>query len=167
MDEEILEDNESDNKVDSADKIKKLKEKLKSCEVERGEYLDGWQRNKADFANFRKLIEKDSGEAEKRAISRILIDLIPVLVSMDNAKQWTKDLAPIENQLETVLMDYGLIKFGAQGEIFDPNRYESVEAVVVAEKEKDNIILNVISAGYILGTQVIVPAKVKVGVWQK
>ncbi|HKZ41694.1 MAG TPA: hypothetical protein VJ044_12065, partial [Candidatus Hodarchaeales archaeon] len=34
--------------------LKKLREKLRSCEKEKKEYLDGWQRMRADFANVRK-----------------------------------------------------------------------------------------------------------------
>ena len=56
---------ESENLKDPAEAVKKLKERLKSCQKERAEYLDGWQRTKADFINAKKREEEERGERGK------------------------------------------------------------------------------------------------------
>lgn len=55
---EVVETDEDGNEKSPEEKIKKIREKLKICEKERQEYLDGWQRSKADFINTRKDEEK-------------------------------------------------------------------------------------------------------------
>jgi molecular chaperone GrpE (heat shock protein) len=47
--------------------IKKLREKLRTCENEKKEYLDGWQRMRADYANARKEEESRRGDMTKFA----------------------------------------------------------------------------------------------------
>ena len=86
-----------------------------------------------------------------------------MLESIDLARMHVKDLEPIERQLEKVMTSYGLEKVGAVGEAFEPSKHEAVENIVVAEAEKDNIILELVSSGYSLGGRVLKPAKVKVG----
>ena len=48
--------------------IKKLREKLKKAIEEKQEYLDGWQRSRADFANFKK--EEATRETEKETSAK-------------------------------------------------------------------------------------------------
>jgi len=152
------------------DKLVKVKAELKGCEVEKKEYLDGWQRSKADYVNFKREVVEREKDVQVRATERIMEDLLPVLESMDKARAWVKDLQPIEMQLLTVLKSYGLEQFGLPseqagmaGKIFDPSKYESVGTVEVDDKEKENIMIEIVSVGYSLAGKVIKPAKVKIG----
>ena len=167
-DKKITDELESDiENIDGAEdceaKLEQIKEKLKSCEKEKGEYLDGWQRSKADYANFKREVAEGGRELQSRLVYKIITDLIPVLESMDQARVWVKDLGPIEAQMEKTLEAYGLTKFGGVGSTFDPAKYESIELVDVDTKEQDNLIQEVVNTGYMLGERVIRPAKVKVG----
>ena len=65
--------------------IKKLREKLKTTEKERMEYLTGWQRAKADLINARKRDEEDRKEFIKFANERLIEGIIPVLESFEMA----------------------------------------------------------------------------------
>jgi molecular chaperone GrpE (heat shock protein) len=59
---------EDDEEMENpAQALKKLREKLKACEKDKKEYLDGWQRMRADFANVRKEEETRRGEMIKFA----------------------------------------------------------------------------------------------------
>ena len=149
--------------LDCAEKLAKLKERLKTCERERGEYLDGWQRSKADYVNYKREVAQREADLQTRLSQKIVKDLLPVLESIDHARAWIKDLGPIEQQLESVMQKYGLEKLGEIGEVFDPSRHEAVENVKVDEPVKENKIVELVAAGYSLGGQVIKPAKVKVG----
>ena len=154
---------ETDEEGGEVGKLATLKEKLNACLTEKGEYLDGWQRSKADYANFKREVAERAKDLEARLSQRIVRDLLPVLESIDLARMHVKDLEPIERQLEKVMTSYGLEKVGAVGEAFEPSKHEAVENIVVAEAEKDNIILELVSSGYSLGGRVLKPAKVKVG----
>ena len=140
-----------------------LAQELAECKALCAEYLDGWQRSKADYANFKRETKERETELTDRLKARLVEELVPVLESMDKAKVWIKDLGPIESQLEKVLSDFGLEVLGELGEAFDPSRHESVELVPVAEKSQDNIITEVMSRGYALAGRIVTPAKVKVG----
>lgn len=136
---------------------------LDECRKLRDEYLEGWQRSKADYANFKRETKERETETSERLRARLLEELLPVLESMDQARLWIKDLAPIEAQLEKVLLGFGLKPLGAVGESFDPKVHESVELVAVADENKDNIIVELVSSGYAIGEKILRPAKVKVG----
>src|SRR3989344_720420 len=145
------------------EKLGKIKEKLKACEAEKGEYLDGWQRSKADYANFKREVIEREKDLGVRATRRIIEELLPVLESLDQARAHTADLIPIEKQFVKILEANGLESYGEAGESFDPTIHESVGVKEVAEEENDNIIIEIVSRGYKLAGRILKPAKVKVG----
>ncbi|HEY4504193.1 MAG TPA: nucleotide exchange factor GrpE [Candidatus Paceibacterota bacterium] len=161
-----VETDEGGNFDECVEKLKKLKDKLKVCEQERGGYLDGWQRSKADYANFKKEILEREREVANKVRAGMVADLFPVLDSMEQAKAWVKNLGPIEAQLGKVLLGFGLEKIGTVGEGFDTSRHEALEVVEVAEPEKDNIIVELVNHGYSMAGKVLKPAKVRVGVFK-
>ncbi|HEY4493435.1 MAG TPA: nucleotide exchange factor GrpE [Candidatus Paceibacterota bacterium] len=159
-----IEENGDENGENSClEKLGKIKEKLKVCEAEKGDYLDGWQRSKADYANFKRVVLEGEKDLGIRATRRIIEELLPVLESLDQARAHTKDLEPIERQFVKILEANGLESYGEAGENFDPTIHESVGMSEVAEEENDNIIVEIVSRGYKLAGRILKPAKVKVG----
>ncbi len=73
-------------------KLKKIKDKFKSCEKERAEYLAGWQRAKADLINYKKDQEQRIADYYKFANEGLILELLPVLDSLDLAIQESKKL---------------------------------------------------------------------------
>ena len=164
---EDLED--SDNNT-----VKKLRDKLKKCVEEKQEYLDGWQRSKADFVNARKKDEEMRSGLISFAKEGLILDLLTSVDNFDMAfankevwesvdKNWRIGIEHIHSQLLKTLEEHGLEQFDPTGEQFDHNRHDSVETVVVDKKEEDHKVVEVIQKGYILGGKIIRPAKVKVG----
>jgi molecular chaperone GrpE len=154
--------------------IKKLREKLKKVEAEAKEYLDGWQRAKADFINIRKRDEEAKQEFVKFSKEEIVTDLIPVLDSFDLAfsnkeawqslpKDWRMGMESIYNQLLTALSSHGVQKLIPKGETFNPKLHEAIEIVQVDDKSEDGKILEVVQPGYTLAGKEVRPPKVKVG----
>jgi len=158
---------------DSEVLIKKLKEKLKTCQKERQEYLDGWQRAKADFVNARKEEEKTRGEFVKFVKIDLLIQLLSVVDSFESAfsnktwekidKGWRAGVEHIHSQLLGILKENGLVQVNPSGEAFDPTLHESVELVATTKKEESGKIIEVVQKGYTLNGKIIRPARVKVG----
>jgi len=92
--------------------IKKLREKLKESEAKAKEYLDGWQRAQADFANLRKRDEEAKNEFLKFAHADLVLQFLPVLDSLNMAlSHGHKDVEPIYKQFLRVLKQNGLFCF--------------------------------------------------------
>src|SRR3990167_11426700 len=144
--------------------IKKLRERLKEAEAKAKEYLDGWQRAQADFANLRRRDEEAKSEFIKFAHASIIIQLIPVLDSLElSLPHGNKELGAVYNQFISILKSNGLEEQNPEGESFDPRFHESVGIVETENQDEDHKILEVIQKGYILSGKIIRPAKVKIG----
>src|ERR1035437_3380155 len=83
--EEIEETDEEGKTLSSAQKIKKLREKLNIAIEEKQQYLNGWQKEKAEFINIRRRDEESKQEFMKFAVQGLLEELLPVLDSFDMA----------------------------------------------------------------------------------
>lgn len=152
--------------------MKKLREKLKICEKEKKEYLDGWQRMRADFANIKRDEEARRGEMIKFASEGLVDDLLPVLDSFSMAfgnkeawekvdANWRKGVEYIYAQMYSVLESRGLTEIGKVGELVDPRTHVAVEEVPTILEKDINTVSEVIQKGYRLHNKVIRPAKVK------
>lgn len=182
-DEEVILDGVSDSgdlddsvvaEENAAEAIKKLRQRLKTAEAEKQEYLTGWQRAKADLVNARKRDEADRQDFIKFANERLIDGLIPVLESFDLAmnnkeawekvdKNWRVGVEYIYSQLKKALSDAGLEEINPLGKSFDHNRDEAAEYVPVEKESDDHKIVFVIQKGYSLNGRSMRPPKVKVG----
>jgi len=155
-------------------RVKKLKGELAECLLERKEYLDGWQRAKADLVNSRNSLERDYREKIRHAGEEVLMELIPTLDNFDMAfsdtalwesvsPEWRKGMEHIHAQLLATLAKYNIEPLDPTGAAFDPELHESLESIIVDKKEKDGMIMNVLLKGYTLNGKLIRAARVVVG----
>jgi molecular chaperone GrpE len=161
-DDEFVMEDEAEN---PALVVKRLREKLNKAEEERAQYLEGWQRSKADFVNFRKDEESRRSHTEERIKASVAEDIIPVLDSFEMAAKHTdnKEFTVLHKQLLDVIKRMGIERFGKVGEPFNPRTHEAVREVPVEKKEEDHTVVSVERSGYTLGDFVIRPAQVSVG----
>ena len=170
---------DADNAKDPAEMIKALKEKLKISQKERQEYLEGWQRTKADYANARKEEDKSRAEFVKFSKEEVIRDILPALDSFHSAfsnkaswekvdLNWRMGVQYIYSQLVTALEKNGISFIEPKvGEVFDTLRHESI-ATVLTDREGDNhTVAEVVQKGYSLHGKVVQPAKVKLAEYQK
>lgn len=144
--------------------IKKLREKLQAAEGKAKEYLDGWQRAQADFANLRKRDEQEKMESVKYAGEKIVKELLPVLDALALAvSHGEKGAEQIQSLLLGNLKKHGLEEMDPVGEDFDPAEHDAVGMQDTDKEEEDHKILEVMQKGYILNGKIIRPAKVKIG----
>lgn len=146
-------------------------EKLKAAEKKAKEYLEGWQRAKADYSNLKKQSEKERAELGKFARATLLVQLIPILENLRRAfshvpeeqrqHDWVKGIAHIQKQFEDLLAQSGLSEIDAEGKKFDPALHEAVGKEKHEGKESGTI-LEVIASGWKIGDDVLVPSKVKI-----
>jgi molecular chaperone GrpE len=175
--------------VDFVKKIKKVKEELKKCQNEKGEYLDGWQRAKADLINSKKRGEEEKKNFARYANENLIHDLLPTLDNFEAAlkmspashkathlrqgsggqaqdeidiSKWKTGFEHIYGQLKKTLGDVGLEEVNPLNEKFDPNVHESVEIKETGNKKEDSKIFEVVMKGYKLGDKIIRAPQVKV-----
>ena len=151
----------------TGNKLKKLRKELKNCQKERQEYLDGWQRAKADILNSKKRASEELERAKERVAMAHIEKLLPLCDSFNMAmadsawedapESWKKGIEQTHSQLLQIMKGYGVEEVGNIGEAFDPNIHEAVSTEDGEESEK---VTNVLQKGYKMGKQLIRPAKV-------
>lgn len=168
-------DEEGENFKDSVERLKKLKAELAACQKEKQEYLDGWQRAKAEHINAKKREEEERKEFVKFSHKELVKEILPALdsfhIAFGNKAAWEKvdlnwrmGVQYIYSQLFGVLERHGVGLIEPKvGEPFDPKRHASVETAAVLNKEQNHTVLETVQKGYTLHGRVIQPAKVKVG----
>lgn len=153
------------------EKIDKLKKILKKCKRERMEYLEGWQRARADHQNYIKQKERDMQEFRSFASDNIILQIIPILdnlaiacksipedISHDN---WVKGIEQTRKHFEGVLRENGVESIIAEvGAKFDPAYHEAAEEV--GGSGESGTIAEVLQGGYTLNGKVIRAARVRV-----
>ena len=160
--------------VSQQDKIKKLRESLKESQAQAQEYLVGWQKERADFANYKTEEEKKRKDRIESMKLNLVSDFFPVLDSFDmafsNKEAWEKvdpawrmGVEYIHTQFMTTLGNYSVSVIDQANVAFDPMIHEPMESVVVDDESQIDQVLTVIQKGYRSGDVVLRPAKVKVG----
>jgi molecular chaperone GrpE len=135
------------------------------------EYLDGWQRARADFANYKKRIERDQEESRGRAAAALLAKILPVEDDLRRAVRerpeaegyphWADGIELIQRKLAALLEAEGVELIPADGVAFDPALHEAV-TYEPSNDHKEGEIIEVIQQGYRLGERVLRPARVRV-----
>src|SRR3989344_3236816 len=164
---EFNEDGEEDLKKT----LKKFRADLKQAKAEKEEYLTGWQKERAEFANYRKQEDDRKAMLSETMRERILGRFLSVADSFNIAfankeswekvdENWRKGVEYIYSQMNTIFEEYGVKPIGEVGEVFDPNIHQSIETTQTSEKENDHKVSEVIQRGYKLGERVMRPARV-------
>jgi len=179
-DDVVFEDTaEGEGEALSKDKIKKLREDLKAAQTEKADYLTNWQKERADFINYKK------GEDERKkttldfAREQFTEELLPVLDAYDMAfsnkeawekveKSWRMGVEYIHQQLMKVLADNGVTEIASTvGDAVDSNLHDSIDVVVTDDQSKDGTVAQVMQKGYKMKDRVLRPARVKVWEYTK
>ena len=135
-------------------------------EDERDGYLVDLQRVTAEFANFRKQVEKRSAAVSARARGDLVEKILPVLDACDLAvEHGADDVTPIRTSLVQVLEPAGLEVLDPLGEPFDPTRHEAVLHEPADDPEDvdvGQVVVGVLRRGYVWDGRVLRPAMVRV-----
>ncbi len=162
-----------DEEATSKDKLKDLRTKLVACEKEKQEHLDGWQRARADFLNYKRRAEEEASHKSAQGVAKYVETLLPLLDSFalatkgaawDNADQnFKRGFEMIRSQLDTILKDLKVVTIDPKGAAFDPRYHEAIMEQPVTDAAEHNIILETVQPGYMIGDTVIKAARVIVG----
>jgi molecular chaperone GrpE len=140
---------------------------------EEPDYKDKWLRAVAELDNVRKRARRDVGAAESRGIFKLARELLPALDNFERAlaaaeaqpenrdHHLTDGIRLVQSELLGALARVGIEPDSPLGERFDPHRHEAVAQQPVDGAEPGTIV-EVYSAGYTYGEDVLRPAKVVV-----
>lgn len=152
--------------------IKKLRDKLAAAVKEKQEYLEGWQRTRADFANYKREEAGLSQEREARIKAELAESIIPSLDAFqmalkspsfqDGNAEWKKGMQALYTGLVNSLSGIGIKSFSPMGEKFDPHKHEALREVETKDESKDHTVEGVERSGYSIGDRIIRPAQVSV-----
>lgn len=168
---------ESEEDNTPADKLKSLRLKLATAEDKAKEYLDGWQRARADYANLQKSEGELRNKTALQAKKTLLLDLINLADTFELARgdetalakvpvAWQQGFEHIHKELLNILNRHGLTVIDPLNELFDPKYHESLNTEPTTDPKADHTIVKVLKKGYQLGEEVIRPAQVTVATLQ-
>ena len=152
-----------------------LQKELEAARAQAAEYLEGWQRARAEFANYKRRVEKEQSEAYQNATGRVIGRFVDVLDDFNRAvqdkpgdasdatalAQWAAGVTLIQRKLQSILDAEGVERIPAEGKPFDPALHEAVTHEDSDQHEPGQIIA-VLRQGYRIGDKIIRPALVRV-----
>lgn len=152
-------------------KAQRIKKELKACQKEKREYLEGWQRARADFQNYKKEQDADMFEFRKFAASDVILRILPVLDNLNLARDsfpvdaretpWAKGILNVKRQFEAILSEYGLQEIlVSKGDKFDPFIHESIGEV--EEEGESGSIGEMVQRGYMMQGKILRPVRVRI-----
>lgn len=145
---------------------------LEEAQKKEQENLEGWQRERADFSNYKKRIERDQEAAKNSYKSDVLKTFLPVLDDLElayshrpedgEAASWAQGIELIIRKFHSLLENDGLKKIEVKaGDKLDPNIHMAVSSEDSDEYGSEEII-EVLQNGYRIGDKIIRPAIVRV-----
>ena len=140
--------------------------------VHAAENLDGWQRARAEFANYKRRVEAERAELAASASANALKRVLPAVDDFERAMQtlpdelkdnpWVSGLSMVQRKLNAALEQSGITPLATNpGDAFDPNVHEAI-----THEESDQFasgqIIGEVQRGYKIGDRVLRPAMVRV-----
>jgi molecular chaperone GrpE len=157
--------------AEEVEELVALRQELEEQKAKAAEYLDGWQRARAEFANYKKRIEKEQEDMIKSANGAFITRLLPVMDDFERAFQtlpldlmgmtWLEGITLIQRKLQMLLAQEGVTVIETEGRLFDPTLHQAVTHEESEEHEEGQIIGEV-QKGYKMGDKVLRPSLVRV-----
>jgi molecular chaperone GrpE len=151
--------------------IEALQSELEQTQTKAQEYLEGWQRARADFANYKKRVERDQAQTYQTAAGNTIKRYLEISDDLERALKnrpqdgdgaaWASGIELIYRKLLAAFEIDGVAIMQAEGNFFDPTLHEAISQEDSPEHESGQII-EVLQPGYHLGERVLRPARVRV-----
>ena len=122
------------------------------------------QRLQAEYANYRKRVERDRSLAHEMAIGAVLTELLALLDDVDRAEEHgelTGGFKAVADQLNAITNRIGLEKYGTEGDAFDPQIHEALMHATSTEVLVPTA-TKILQPGYKYKERILRPARVSV-----
>jgi molecular chaperone GrpE len=151
--------NESDSAAVTADRA--AADKFRTELAERTADL---QRLQAEYANYRKRVDRDRATVREHAVAGALTELLPVLDAIGQAREHGElsgGFKSVADSLQAALTKLGLVSYGQRGDAFDPKIHEALMHSYSPDVTEDTCV-EVLQPGYRVGERILRPARVAV-----
>lgn len=155
------------------EEISQLRAELDEAKRKEDEYLAGWQRERAEFFNFKKRVEREQAQGGQNAFVNAIRRYLDIADDLERALKsknrpnegeggiWAQGIDLIHRKMLAAFEADGIKLIETNGKFFDPNMHEAISHEDSPGHESGQII-EVVQPGYILGERVIRPARVRV-----
>jgi molecular chaperone GrpE len=153
------------------DEIEVMKLEIEDLNQKSEEFLDGWQRERAEFANYKKRMERERETLRFNITGNIIRGYLEILDDLERALNnrpmdgdgaaWAEGIELVYRKFLSTLETEGVEPMQADGQQFDPNLHEAISQEPHEELESGQII-EVVRNGYMIGERVLRPASVRV-----
>ncbi len=156
---------------EAPDELAALRQELDAARAHEAEYLDGWQRARAELSNARKRFQREQEMAYSNATGQVLVRLLPILDDFERALStlpanlagltWVEGIGLVYRKLQLVLEGEGVSAIPAVGQPFDPTAHEAVTHEP-SDSVPEGHVIGEVQKGFRLGERVLRPALVRV-----
>jgi molecular chaperone GrpE len=122
------------------------------------------QRLQAEYANYRKRVDRDRAAVREQAVATVLTGLLPVLDAIDQAREHGElsgGFKSVADSLSSALGKFGLVAYGETGDPFDPKIHEALTHTYSPDVTEDTCV-EIWQPGYKVGDRILRPARVAV-----
>ncbi len=155
----------------SMDEYSAMQAEKEKAEKECRDYLDGWQRERAEFQNYRRRVERDQAQDKLNITGQVIKKYLVILDDLERALKsrptqgegaaWSEGVELIYRKLQTILENEGVERIPAETQVFDPTIHEALTHEDSPDHESGQVI-EVVQQGYKIGDRVLRPALVRV-----
>lgn len=148
-----------------------LRKELEEARAKEAEYLDGWQRARAELSNARKRFQREQQQAYANAKADLLVRLLPIVDDFERAfetlpddlssHKWVEGIKLVQHKAQGLLEQEGVAPIEAAGQQFDPFRHQAVTHEPSDEVPEGHVIAEM-QRGYSMGDRVLRPCMVRV-----
>jgi molecular chaperone GrpE len=153
------------------EEYQQLEKELEQSRQQATQNLEGWQRERAEFSNYKRRIEREQGQMSQNITAEVIRKYLVILDDLERALKarptegegaaWAQGVELIYRKLQNVLESEGVLRIQAENEMFNPNIHEAISHEESPDHESGEII-EVVQQGYKIGERIIRPALVRV-----
>ena len=122
------------------------------------------QRLQAEYANYRKRVDRDRATVREQAVASALSELLPVLDAIGQAREHGElsgGFKSVADSLQAAVGKLGLVSYGQRGDAFDPKIHEALTHTYSPDVDEDTCV-EIFQPGYKVGERILRPARVAV-----
>ena len=122
------------------------------------------QRLQAEYANYRKRVDRDRATVREQAVASALTELLPVLDAISQAHEHGElsgGFKSVADSLQAAVGKLGLVSYGQRGDAFDPKIHEALSYSDSPDVTEDTCV-DIFQPGYKVGERILRPARVAV-----
>ena len=142
-----------------------LEDDLSAARRDLADLTTDLQRLQAEYLNYKRRVERDRELIRENATYAALAPIVEVLDTIDRAREHGDvdgGFKAVADQLERVVTNLGLARFGTVGDAFDPSLHEALSHIGADPDVSVTTCKVIAKAGYRIGDRVVRAAQVLV-----